>query len=253
MWNVKSEHMKPIVAIGDVHGLYSWKPIVEKHPDCRIVFLGDYLDPYEYIPHKELLANLLAIINLKRARPDDVVLLLGNHDMHYFCSDAPISSRFNYQIGELVSRLFLENLGLFRYAWQVGRTIFTHAGISQQWFVDDFKGNPEKPIADQLNHPADGQVPSLCRVGALRGGRLGETGGIFWADIEELHDPLHGFMQVVGHNRVPEVTVHQGEHGNKIVFCDCLRNGCYLYISPGEEGKKVKGKSPRPTALWLSA
>ncbi|MCD8262709.1 MAG: hypothetical protein LUD15_15580 [Bacteroides sp.] len=42
--------MTPTIAIGDIHGLTTWKGIVEKHPDCKIVFLGDYLDPYENIP-----------------------------------------------------------------------------------------------------------------------------------------------------------------------------------------------------------
>ena len=50
--------MKPLVAIGDIHGSTDWKAIVEKHPDCRIVFLGDYLDPIKYIPRKQLLQNL---------------------------------------------------------------------------------------------------------------------------------------------------------------------------------------------------
>lgn len=227
--------MKPIVAIGDVHGLDLWRPVVEQHADCRIVFLGDYLDPYGYIPHKELIANFRAIMDLKRSRPDDVTLILGNHDMHYFCDDAAKGSRFNFQIADKVSRLFLENMELFQYAWQEGRKIFTHAGISQRWFTEDFRGDTGSPVAEQLNHPSDAQMPALCRVGMLRGGREGASGGIFWADAEELHNPLHGFTQIVGHNRVPEVAVRSGGYDNKIVFCDCLRNGCYLYIPSGED------------------
>lgn len=222
--------MKPIVAIGDVHGLGYWREIVEAHPGCRIVFLGDYLDPYEYIPVKTLLDNLRAIMALKASRPGDVVLLLGNHDLHYFSSDAPIASRFNYQIAEKASRLFLEHFSLFQYACQEGNKIFTHADISQAWFTEDFRGDISRPIAGQLNHPSDAQVASLCRVGQLRGGRKGGRGGIFWADIDELDDPLHGFTQIVGHNRVAEVTERQGTGGGKIVFCDCLRYGNYLYL-----------------------
>ena len=222
--------MKPMIAIGDIHGLDYWREIVEAHPGCRIVFLGDYLDPYEYIPGKTLLDNLRAIMALKRSRPDDVVLLLGNHDLHYFSSDAPIASRFNYQIAEKASLLFLENFSLFQYACQEGNKVFTHAGISQAWFTEDFRGDISRPIAEQLNHPSDAQVASLCRVGELRGGCKGDRGGIFWADIDELDDPLHGFTQIVGHNRVAEVTERQGTGGGKIVFCDCLRYGNCLYL-----------------------
>ena len=83
-----------------------------------------------------------------------------------------------------------------------GNILFTHAGIAHKWFVEDFQGNVSLPIAEQLNHPSDNQVAALCCVGQLRGGAIGSRGGIFWADIDELTDPLHGFTQVVGHNRV---------------------------------------------------
>lgn len=222
--------MKPIVAIGDVHGLDVWREIAEVHAGCRIVFLGDYLDPYEYIPSRGLLDNLQAIIGLKKKRPAEVVLLLGNHDLHYFSSDVPICSRFDFAIGKAASRLFLENSRLFQYAYQEGNRVFTHAGISHEWFTADFRGDAALPIAWQLNHPSDAQVPALCRVGQLRGGRRGALGGIFWADVAELAEPLPGFTQVVGHNRVPEVTERTGKLGGKIVFCDCLREGKYLYI-----------------------
>ena len=221
--------MKPLIAIGDIHGLEDWKAIVEKHPDCRIVFLGDYLDPIEYIPRKRLLQNLCEIILLKKKRPDDVILLLGNHDLHYFCTDITLSSRFDFSIGEKASRLFLENIDLFQYAYQEDKTVFTHAGIAQDWFMQDFGGDIHLPIASQLNHPTDSQIESLCRLGYLRGGKEGKIGGIFWADEAELTDPLHGFTQIVGHNRVKEVTVRSGAHDNQIIFCDCLWNGNYLY------------------------
>ena len=205
-----NEVTRPTAVIGDVHGLDCWRQVVQSHPGCRVVFLGDYLDPIDYVPRRDLLANLRAIIALRRARPSDVVLLLGNHDLHYFSTDAPICSRFDWQIGDKASLLFLENIDAFQYAFQDGRTIFTHAGIAHGWFVNDFKGDISRPIADQLNNPSDGQVEALCRVGQLRGGKQGTTGGIFWADRGELADPLHGFTQVVGHNRVEEVTTHEG-------------------------------------------
>ena len=102
--------------------------------------------------------------------------------------------------------------------------------MSQEWFDNDFCGDAARPIADQLNNPAADQVPALLRVGYARGGRACDTGGIFWADKRELEEPLHGFTQIVGHNRVEEVTEHIGQGGGKIVFCDCLRNSFYLYI-----------------------
>ena len=100
--------MRPAVVIGDIHGLDSWKWIVDSHPECEMVFLGDYLDPKERVPKVELLRNLEEIVALKRSRPEDVVLLLGNHDLHYFCEEAPLGSRFNADMAEDASRLFSE-------------------------------------------------------------------------------------------------------------------------------------------------
>ena len=187
---------KATIAIGDVHGLDLWRDVVEAHPECRVVFLGDYLDPFFYMSKVRLLENLREIIDFKRSRPEDSVLLMGNHDLHYFC----------------------------------GEYLFTHAGVSQLWFDYDFCGDASRSVAEQLNNPAADQVPALLRVGYARGGRACDTGGIFWADKSELEEPLYGFTQIVGHNRVAEVTEHTGPGGGKIVFCDCLRNGLYLYI-----------------------
>lgn len=223
--------MKPTVVIGDIHGLDYWKIIVEQHPDAQFVFLGDYLDPREYVPRKSLLRNLCEIMDLKQRRPEDVVLLLGNHDLHYFCTDIVVASRFDFSIGEKASLLFLSNMELFQYAYQEGNYLFTHAGISHEWFVKDFQGDVNLSIAEQLNHPTDAQIPALCQLGYLRGGEEGKIGGIFWADEAELTDPLHGFTQIVGHNRMEEVTKRCGAHDNRIIFCDCLWNGNYLEIN----------------------
>lgn len=221
---------KTTIAIGDVHGLDLWRDVVDAHPGCRVVFLGDYLDPYGYVHRGKLLDNLRAIMQLKRDRPEDVVLLLGNHDLHYFCEDACIGTRFDEEIAEAASCMFLHNIDLFQYAFQDGEYLFTHAGVSQVWFECDFCGDASQPVAEQLNHSAADQIPALLRVGYARGGRRRDTGGIFWADESELDEPLHGFIQIVGHNRVEEVTERIGPGGGKIVFCDCLRNGLYLEL-----------------------
>ena len=155
---------------------------------------------------------------------------MGNHDLHYFCDEACVGTRFDMEIAEAASWMFLNNIGLFKYAFQDGEYLFTHAGVSQLWFDNDFCGDASRSVAEQLNNPAADQVPALLRVGYARGGRRGDTGGIFWADKSELEEPMRGYTQIVGHNRVAEVTEHIGPGGGKVVFCDCLRNGLYLYI-----------------------
>jgi hypothetical protein len=221
--------MKPTIAIGDVHGLITWKGIVEAHPDCRVVFLGDYLDPYQPVSPKTLLDNLREIIALKQQRPEDVVLLLGNHDLHYFVEEAEIGTRFDLRIAVEASEIFRENYASFCFAFQDEQLLFTHAGVTQAWFDEDFHGDSQVDIAGQLNHPAsDEQKNALFQVGRLRGGRY-KNGGIFWADAEELYEPLRGYTQIVGHNQVPDVFEHSNK-GGRILFCDCLRQGHYLKV-----------------------
>jgi hypothetical protein len=80
-----------------------------------------------------------------------------------------------------------------------------------------------------LNNPKSEQIEALCRCGAGRGGLHGTVGGIFWADVNELFEPLQDYTQIVGHNRVPDVKDITA-NGGRIIFCDCLWNGHYLKI-----------------------
>ena len=159
--------MMPTIAIGDVHGLTCWKEIIEEHPAHKIVFLGDYLDPYKELSHTDLMHNLSEIIALKKASPDDVVLLLGNHDLHYFTSKINKGSRYDFELAPWAKEIFLANRSLFQFAYQDGVYLFTHAGIAQKWFAEAFKGDATRNIANQLNTPTSEQDATLyaCEIG----------------------------------------------------------------------------------------
>jgi hypothetical protein len=221
--------MRPTIAIGDIHGLSAWKNIVEETPHVRYVFLGDYTDPYHPMRDRDIIDNLQDILNFKLTNPEDVILLFGNHDLHYFTEDIYISSRFNIRIASQLGKIFVENAHLFQFAFQDGNYLFTHAGVSQEWFYNDFKGDISRNIAMQINNPTPEQVHSLCRCGEARGGHSGDYGGIFWADISELDNPLPPYIQIVGHNQVTDI-VERENNGGKIIFCDCLSRGKYLFI-----------------------
>ena len=77
--------MTKILVIPDVHGRSFWKEPCNNWED-KIIFLGDYHDPYgEYIdeePNKaESLTNLreLTAFVENRRHTSDVICLLGNH------------------------------------------------------------------------------------------------------------------------------------------------------------------------------
>ena len=69
---------KKILIIPDVHGRTFWKSALRSGDYEKIVFLGDYTDPYEMedITNREALKNFKSIIAFKQQNPEKVVLLL---------------------------------------------------------------------------------------------------------------------------------------------------------------------------------
>ena len=77
---------KQLLIIPDVHGRKFWKEALETGSYEKVIFLGDYADPYEEegITEEEAIDNFKDIIAYKQQNPRRVVLLLGNHDLHYY-------------------------------------------------------------------------------------------------------------------------------------------------------------------------
>lgn len=223
--------MEKIVVIGDVHGLNLWEQVVEKHPGCKYVFLGDYNDPYgNVITDKEVLDNFRRLIDFKITHEKDVILLLGNHDMHYVDVElAPLCSRFSVNLSFELMMLFDKYRNLFQYAYQLNNLLFTHAGVTENWFAEVFHSDSRKDVAMLLNSCTGHQEEALHHCGVGRGGSHA-YGGICWANKTEFENPLGGYVQVVGHNRVRNIEEWNGKNGAKVLFCDCLHNGNYLVI-----------------------
>lgn len=223
--------MEEIIVIGDVHGLRTWEQIVAKHPGSIFVFLGDYNDPYGgAISNEDVLDNFMRLIDFKLAHEEEVTLLLGNHDMHYKDTEfAVLGTRYNVEMAFDLMMMYDEYSHCFQNAYQCENLLFTHAGVSEEWFADAFQAATRKEAAWQLNHCTGEQDEVLHRCGARRGGPF-PYGGIFWADKGEFAHPLEGYVQIVGHNRVDAIEEWTGENGAKIFFCDSLYDGNYLRI-----------------------
>lgn len=224
-----------ILVVPDVHGRTFWKIPVLKYKDKvdRIVFLGDYLDPYrdegvEY-DAEGILDNLMEIIELKQKNKDKVILLKGNHDQHYY------SRKFNKLAGgtrqdklrwENYHELFHQYKSLFQLAHleRVNNTpyLFSHAGITVYWLnkvntrlwglADNELSVVNQDIVDRINLLDDDGLGQelLAVIGQSRSWYGGEkTGGILWADIEDhpsiLVPTAYGLnrvFQVFGHSRM---------------------------------------------------
>lgn len=224
---------KDIIVIGDVHGSTLWQEIVKKHSNCRYVFLGDYCDPYKDIANEDVLENFKRIIEFKQENPEEVILLLGNHDIHYLVDDAPMGSRFSLELMMDIEELLVGYTDCFQCVYRYDGMLFTHAGVSRPWFEEQFCGDTHRDIADQLiSRTGD---TSLHDCGKARGGKHA-YGGIFWADKEELNNLPPHVIQIVGHTRVPEITCRQ-EVDSAVYFCDCLWQEKYMLIEH-RDGKR---------------
>ena len=72
-----------ILVLPDIHGRRFWENAVENIDSCdKVLFLGDYLDPYDFedILVRKAIDNFRKIIDFAKSHPSKVVMLLGNHD-----------------------------------------------------------------------------------------------------------------------------------------------------------------------------
>ena len=239
---------KGITIIPDIHGRTFWKEAVKTAPEGEpIVFLGDYLDPYPWdgITPEDSTGVLREVIALKRERPEDVTLLLGNHDLGYLDPDICFCRRDHR--GAYVNRQILEeNLDLFDIIHEesIGgvKVLFSHAGLGLSWLGrhrDLFRPDGFNPgsLNNMLHEPALRPLlySALADASPLRGG-LDPTGSPVWADAEEYRTCerlLPGYLQLFGHSMQEGGPLPVGDAG---VCLDCRRafilTGSPLTLAP---------------------
>jgi hypothetical protein len=242
--------MKRTLTVGDLHGKSCWREAIKHINDFDyIIFIGDYMDSFTISPDDQV-ENLANLLYVQKQHPGKIKLLWGNHDLpyYYYGTDMHGETRcpgFKDYIAWKVKQLMLENIEAFTPAFQIGNTIWTHAGISQ-WVWDNWVWPkyelfhdknlwPEHNVAWFLNKLFTQKDGSIYQVGVARYGWQ-PRGHIFWADKSELRsDPLMGYDQVVGHSFVPDITETTNEFGNYTTFTDCLDTKIAFYDKNIEE------------------
>ena len=224
------------IIIPDVHGRRFWRDAVKGHEEDKIIFLGDYVDPYywEEILPSEAYKELLDIIAFKKAHPDNVVLLLGNHDLGYLDPAICTCRRDSYR-AETLRKLFEDNLDLFDIIhteeMDGGKVLFSHAGIAENWIRQRKRivGKLDAFRPENLNELLHGGKPkrellflALSDVSRFRGG-TDKVGSPVWADVQEYLEGerlLGGYLHIFGHTLHEGGAINVRDHG----FCvDCGR------------------------------
>lgn len=184
-----------ILIIPDVHGRDFWiEPCYHTEEFDKIIFLGDYHDPYSFQVSEDTSRHRLRdkLLPFVIKHWDKVICLLGNHDG-------------NYLIGEMADRMdkyhkedikfYLEKMNL-RLAYQEGKYLFTHSGVLPRWLEYN-----NLTLEDVLNNNVPAKA--LIQVSPRRGG-CDKCGSCIWGDVTEyaMSDKIPGLYQIFGHTQL---------------------------------------------------
>lgn len=234
-----------ILVVPDVHGRTFWKngnPNVYTKDYKLIVFLGDYLDPYwdEHIELKGCLNNFKEIIQFKEENIDRVVLLLGNHDLHYVTHI--IQSGRKYEGIREIEQLFAANWGLFKIMHLINvdnqDIVFSHAPIVRKWIDtcnsilgDLNQGSFRVPslvpdlvnflnsLWEDYNNFGNPRLFGLLSYCSWYRGGYDAAGSPIWADVREAQK-INDYYQVFGHTQLIKDECLKGDSW---VDTDCRR------------------------------
>lgn len=200
------------MVLPDIHGRKFWKDVIPYADNATIVFLGDYLDPYpdEGITPQDAIQNFIDIIHFKKEHPNNVILLLGNHDCGYAINLDVCDCRTDYENYEYIKSLFDANHDLFQLAYETTvdgqHYVMTHAGIHKDFAIECFGPIEEKDFVEKFNEAwrnQDKSVLAKMETCSIYRGGLQSYGSIVWADVEEfLYDSDFSFYQIFGHTQL---------------------------------------------------
>jgi predicted MPP superfamily phosphohydrolase len=217
------------ISVGDLHGNDDWQRIRPDNYDI-IIFLGDYLDS-AFVEDTEMLNNLDEITAFRKAYPDKVKLLLGNHEISYLFP-AYRATGFRHYIARQVQTRLKKNAHLFQVAFQYKNYLWTHAGIQSEYYLQKILPQvreTDENLASTLNRLYKEKYSPLFEVGPERGGGRNATGGPFWLHSTRLlENPLKGYHQIVGHTPVEtiqHVNPFENDNDTSVTLCDCIVYG----------------------------
>jgi len=227
-----------IIVVGDIHGHKSWKDIINREKFDKVVFVGDYFDSHS-VKTEDQINNFLDIIQFKKSRPDDVILLVGNHDHHYFPSVGYTGTSGYQELGKFQIEYVIDiNKEYLQMAYQVDNVLFTHAGVGESFMDMTFgkDGWDKDNIANLLNELFIFKPRTFVFNGRdSYGDDMGQTP--IWIrprslmrDSQILKKHL---IQVVGHTHYSQIDIQGKSTGGRYYFIDCLPRE-YLVIDNGK-------------------
>lgn len=234
-----------IYIVPDVHGRKFWKVLKDLKTDKPIVFLGDYLDPYgfEGITPDDAIEDFKEILEFKKEHPDQVTLLLGNHDCEYALSKRICNCRCDNMNYQEIQDMFRNNWDWFNMTYEFENNgtkwLLSHAGVHYAWLEDwSYTSDDIKNFNSLLNKKDQKFIASLESVSPERGG-FDRAGSIVWSDILEYLSLPEEKQAATGYDR--QVCGHTYLNGSPLTFdsITCIDCQKVFYINSGNELKEV--------------
>ena len=202
--------MNKVLIIPDLHGRDFWIESC-KHIDefDKVIFLGDYHDPYPFQVSQETSRHRLRdeLLPFVLEHKDKCICLFGNHDGNYLVGD--MADRKDYRHSQEIKG-YLEQMNL-QLIYKVDNVLFSHSGVLPQWLE-----NNELTLEDLNNLTFNS--PALMDVSSYRGGF--SVGSCIWGDVREymLSTPIKGLYQVFGHTQLEREVIK-----NDFACLDCRK------------------------------
>lgn len=257
--------MKKVLSIGDIRGRDLWMFYTHENPydfkkwkesvengipaDCefwnempyrkydKIIFVGDYCDSFD-LDNEIILENLKNIVFFKKALPDKVVLLLGNHDIQYLEYNQ-VCTGWRSEMGIDLMPLLNDKECDYKIAHQeIGEDgkiwVWSHAGITNPWleqvkkevFNEKYrlyeitKDYKESNLADFVNMLWEIRNPRVFNVDHESGG-FEKWAGPIWVRTRILNEnPIPSINQIIGHTPQKRIYRHELE-GFSHYYIDC--------------------------------
>lgn len=216
-----------LIVIGDTHGRDAWKQVLEKEKQWdKFVFIGDYFDTRDGVQAQDQCDNFIDILSFKKENPDDVILLLGNHDFHYLTGTTDQYSQFDFSMYEQANRLLMGALerNLIQLVYKQGKYLFSHAGVSED-FLKTWEIKNDESLVDELNKLLEPENLYKLEFGVNLPREMfpSNTGDnttqspIWIRPTSLLHSKLENYIHVAGHTQVTEIQLV-----NDILLIDIL-------------------------------
>ena len=226
--------------ISDLHGRSDWKLIVYTENPDRVIFLGDYFDSFD-ISGIEQIHNFKEIVEYKETSEKEVIMLIGNHDHHYFSSIGNTgTSGYQSGIAPNITQVLEDNKHHLQMAYRMDGFLFTHAGVSQV-FMDNTLGLGwnQDDVAENLNELWKYKPKAFCYCGYSDpyGDEVTQTP--IWIRPKSLMRAgkmdkklYKKYIQVVGHTVQSQIDTNGKSTGGKYYFVDTLpTSGEYMVIT----------------------